>query len=133
MRTSWNVGLATCAIDPAPWATPRTNVVLPAPSSPVSSTTSPCRSLSPSSIPARSVSAGELVTSSGKVVVAAALKVRADHPHVLLRGQLADDLEPCLGDGAIRAHADKLFLLPSRHRLDLHPSPPPRFPYLTRP
>src|SRR6266851_823317 len=74
MRTSWKVGLATGARDPTPCAMPRTKVVLPAPSSPFNSTTSPVCSFSPHSLPRSSVSAGELVVTSGKVVVSGALQ-----------------------------------------------------------
>src|SRR5438067_3020656 len=77
MARRWKVGLATGDLEPVPCATPRTKVVLPAPSSPVRRTTSPERNVSPSSMPARSVSAGELLTRSGKVVVAARLEVNA--------------------------------------------------------
>src|ERR1700674_3566248 len=94
-RTSWNVGLATSAGDPAPRATPRTNVVLPAPRSPSSRSRSPCRSWRPKLSPAASVSAAELVTTSSKVVVAAQVKperraVGADHPD---RGVLREDAQ----------------------------------------
>src|SRR5258708_19695653 len=54
-----------------PRATPRTNVVFPAPSSPVSRTRSPTRRRLPKRSPKASVSAGDLVTWSRKVVVAA--------------------------------------------------------------
>src|SRR5260370_32822341 len=74
MRTSWKVGLATGARDPAPCAMPRTKVVLPAPSSPFNSTTSPVCSFSPHSLPRSSVSAGELVVTSGKMGVSRALQ-----------------------------------------------------------
>src|SRR5260370_15464272 len=68
MRTSWNVGLATGAAEPVPRATPRTKVVFPAPSSPLSRTRSPLRRPRPSSSPAASVSSAAEV--SRKVVVA---------------------------------------------------------------
>src|SRR5436190_1596109 len=102
---------------PVACATPRTNVVFPAPSSPVKRTTSPGRSLSPSSIPTRSVSAGELVTCSAKVVVAGASESRARNVHDLLGNHLADHVEARFGHQAPRPHAHKLSLLPARQRL----------------
>src|SRR4051812_29718430 len=48
---------------PRLWSAPRTNVVLPAPSSPDTSTTSPGRSSAASRAPARSVSSGPEVSS----------------------------------------------------------------------
>src|SRR5438046_9495756 len=98
MRTSWKVGLATDAFDPVPRATPRTKVVLPAPSSPLRRTTSPPRNCSPSTMPERSVSAGELVICSSKVVVAGLAQGRADDLHILRFGHLADDVHTGLGD-----------------------------------
>src|SRR5260370_27143315 len=82
MRTSWKVGLATGARDPAPCAMPRTKVVLPAPSSPFNSTTSPVCSFSPHSLPRSSVSAGEVGGTSGKVVVSRALQPDRGAPGV---------------------------------------------------
>src|ERR1700694_4700966 len=84
MRTSWKVGLATGAADPQPRAIPRTNVVLPAPSSPLRRTRSPRRKRRPSSSPAASVSSGDEVSS--EVVVATDLElkittVQADDPN----------------------------------------------------
>src|SRR5216684_7612814 len=73
MRTSWKVGLATGAGDPMPLAIPRTNVVLPAPSSPLRRTRSPGRRRRPRSSPAASVSSGDEVSS--EVVVATDLQV----------------------------------------------------------
>src|SRR5689334_9063924 len=120
MRTSWKVGLATCALEPVPWATPRTKVVLPAPSSPVRRTTSPVLSCSPSSMPKRSVSAGELVTcsggapcarpASGKVVVAGGLELGADDDDLRLRGHAADDGESRATHDLFRSGADELRL-----------------------
>src|SRR5437868_2370054 len=117
MRTSWKVGLATGAFEPVPWATPRTNVVLPAPSSPVRSTTSPECNLSPSSIPACSVSAGEPLTRSGKVVVAARLEVSPGHGHGARVRQRADRMQAGLLDRDLRPYADQLGLLPTRQRV----------------
>src|SRR6266851_1711810 len=101
MRTSWKVGLATSAFEPVPCAIPRTKVVLPAPSSPVRRTTSRGRSRSPRSMPARSVSAGELVTSSGKVVVAGGLELGADHDDLGLGGRSADHLKARFADDVL--------------------------------
>src|SRR5437667_5378274 len=117
MRTSWNVGLAAWAFAPVPWATPRTKLVFPAPSSPVRRTMSPGFSLAPSSIPTRSVSAGELVTSSGKVVVAGALEVSAGDLHGFARGHRADHVQAGFGDRTLRARADQLRLLATCERL----------------
>src|SRR3954469_15818339 len=56
-----NVGLVTFAVTPSARQAPRTNVVLPAPSSPETSTTSPaCRSAA-SRAPAASVCSAELL------------------------------------------------------------------------
>src|SRR3954468_25029718 len=56
-----NVGLVTGTATPSARSAPRTNVVLPAPSSPETSTTSPGRRLAASSAPARSVASGPSV------------------------------------------------------------------------
>src|SRR3954452_14058608 len=56
-----NVGLVTFAVTPRARAAPRTNVVLPAPSSPLTSTTSPGSSSAASRAPAASVSSPELL------------------------------------------------------------------------
>src|SRR5258705_6320163 len=61
---SWpivKVGLVTFALTPSARHAPRTNVVLPAPSSPLTRTTSPADSSPASRAPAASVSAGELL------------------------------------------------------------------------
>src|SRR6476469_1245411 len=55
------VGLVTLAVTPSARQAPRTNVVLPAPSSPLTSTTSPARSPAASRAPAASVCSGELL------------------------------------------------------------------------
>src|ERR1041384_4648224 len=117
MRTSWKVGLATSAREPVPWATPRTKVVLPAPSSPTSNTTSPVPNLSPRSMPACSVSAGECVTSSGKVVVAGRLELQADDQHLGLDRASPDHLQAGLAHGVLRPNAHELCLFPARERL----------------
>src|SRR5260370_9187850 len=122
MRTSWKVGLATSARDPVPCAIPRAKVAFPAPSSPISNTTSPLRRRSPRSIPARSVSAGEFVIRSAKVVVAGAREpdlgtTRVDRPHGRIRGQLADRLHPGLLEDLLGPDADQLRLLPARQRI----------------
>src|SRR5260370_34513523 len=82
MRPSWKVGLATGARDPTPCAIPRTKAVLPAPSSPLNSTTSPACSFSPHSLPRSSVSAGEVVGTSGQVGVSGALQPDPGAPGV---------------------------------------------------
>src|SRR6266852_1794333 len=99
-------------------ATPRTKVVFPAPSSPVSSTTSPDRSRSPSRVPASSVSAVELLVRSGKVGVARAVQPdgragRVDDLDGMIFGQRAHDPQPGLGKKVFRSHADELGLLPA--------------------
>src|SRR3954454_12870667 len=55
------VGLVTLAVTPRARHAPRTKVVLPAPSSPLTSTTSPGPSPAASRAPAASVSSGELL------------------------------------------------------------------------
>src|ERR1700674_4801988 len=115
-RTSWKVGLATGAADPAPRATPRTKVVLPAPSSPMSKTMSPgCRRL-PRPSPAVSVSAGEFVTVSGKVVVAGELELQrhAVRPQHLHRGIVREEAERSQAGGpdrVLRSDAHQVSLL----------------------
>src|SRR3982074_1132869 len=106
MRTSWNVGLATGADEPMPRATPRTNVVFPAPSSPVSRTRSPGRRRLPKRSPKASVSAGDFVTWSRKVVIAA-----EPHFHRLATG-VHDHDRGILGEEAERSQSgavDQLF------------------------
>src|SRR4051795_12789832 len=56
-----NVGLVTFAVTPSARHAPRTKVVLPAPSSPLTRTTSPAWSCPASRPPAASVSSGELL------------------------------------------------------------------------
>jgi hypothetical protein len=56
-----NVGLVTFAVTPNARQAPRTKVVFPAPSSPLTSTTSPARSPDASRAPAASVCSGELL------------------------------------------------------------------------
>src|SRR3954452_9358126 len=55
------VGLVTFAVTPSARHAPRTKVVFPAPSSPLTSTTSPARSSAASRAPAASVCSGELL------------------------------------------------------------------------
>src|SRR6266702_7655783 len=114
MRTSWNVGLATGASEPVPRATPRTNVVFPAPSSPLSRTRSPLRRRRPSSSPAASVSSAADV--SRKVVVAEVMELqrRAVCTEHLDRGVVGEIPEwPQAGgaDGVLRPDANQLGLL----------------------
>src|SRR5260370_40509062 len=100
MRTSWKVGLATGARDPAPCAMPRTKVVLPAPSSPFNSTTSPVCSFPPHSLPTSSVAAGEVVVTSGKVVVSGAVQpgrgaAGVDDLDLAVAGERPNRLQAC--------------------------------------
>src|SRR5438445_13832312 len=116
MRTSWNVGLATGALDPVPSATPRTKVVFPAPSSPLSRTTSPDRSLFPQIRPRSSVWAAELVVTSGKVVVTGAGErdrraARIDDLDRRIFGQHPDRLQARLPEKLGRSGAHELGLL----------------------
>src|SRR5580698_4239279 len=60
-----NVGLVTGSVTPNARAAPLTSVVLPAPSSPRTSTTSPGRNCPASSAPSASVSAGAEVSRVG--------------------------------------------------------------------
>src|SRR5665213_1792789 len=115
-RTSWNVGLATCADDPAPRATPRTKVVFPAPRSPSRSIRSPCRRLRPSCSPAASVSAEEVVTASSKVVEAPDVQLKrhvvsADHVDRRGLGQHAERAQPGAPNCFLRPDANQLRLL----------------------
>src|SRR5258708_13633196 len=100
MRTSWKVGLATGARDPAPCAMPRQEVVLAGTSSPFKSTTSAVCSFSPHSLPRSSVSAGELVVTSGKVVVSGALQpdrgaAGVDDLDLAVAGERPNRLQAC--------------------------------------
>src|SRR5215472_1445569 len=88
----------------------------------MSNTTSPSRNRSPSSVPSRSVSAGELVTRSSKVVVAAAPQAdvdapSVDHPDRAVAGQLADRAQTSLLQRVLRADAYELGLFPARQRI----------------
>src|SRR5947208_2637490 len=101
-----------------PCATPRTSVVLPAPSSPVSRTTSPGRSRSPRRRPISSVSAGLFVVTSGKVVVAAGGQLDrrvpgVNHPHDAVVGQCSHDLESRLLDELVGTGALELMSPPA--------------------
>src|SRR5437899_12600914 len=120
MRTSWKVGLATGAADPVPRAIPRTNVVLPAPSSPFRRTRSPRRRRRPSSSPAPSVWAGDEV--SREVVVANEphlhrFLVWADHSNLGVACERADGSHARLLDHGFGASAHKLGLLTARERV----------------
>ncbi len=66
--TSVNVGDATRSTMPRPRATPCTNVVFPAPRSPVSTTTSRARSIGASASPTSRVSSAEPVRTSTRIV-----------------------------------------------------------------
>src|SRR5262249_19861945 len=59
--TSTNVGLVAPLVTPSARTSPWTKMVLPAPSSPLSATTSPGPSVVPRRSPAASVSSGQLV------------------------------------------------------------------------
>src|SRR6266478_876915 len=114
MRTSWNVGLATDAAEPVPRATPRTKVVFPAPSSPLSRTRSPLRRRRPSSSPAASVSSAAEV--SRKVVVAEVLDLQrgavyTEHLDRRVVGEIPEWPQSGAADGILRPDADQLRLL----------------------
>src|SRR5712691_4128009 len=114
MRTSWNVGLATGAAEPVPRATPRTKVVFPAPSSPLSRTRSPVRRRRPSSSPAASVSSAAEV--SRKVVVAEVMELQrgavcTEHLDRGVVGEIAEWLQSGATDGILRPNANQLGLL----------------------
>src|SRR5260370_27177944 len=118
MRTSWNVGLATDAAEPVPRATPRTKVVFPAPSSPLSRTRSPLRRRRPSSSPAASVSSAAEV--SRKVVVAEVLDLQraavyTEHLDRRVVGEIPEWPQSGAADGLLRPHANKLALPPACH------------------
>src|SRR5713226_2481330 len=111
MRTSWKVGLATGAADPMPLAIPRTNVVLPAPSSPLMRTRSPWRRRRPSSSPTASVSSGDEVSS--EVVV-------ATHPELEITTVRADDTDLWINrhqPDRPQPGVDDLVLGPDAHQL----------------
>src|SRR5919197_1893990 len=121
MRTSWNDGLMTSAATPMPRARPRTNVVLPAPRPPPSRSRSPAARWAPSRSPAASVSSGDSVTRSRKVVPPPvgdvdAVALAVQHHDRSVAGQLADGVEA--GRERRGTHADELHLLPARDRLE---------------
>src|SRR6266851_818780 len=117
MRTSVKVGLCTCSSDPVPRATPRTNVVLPEPSGPASSTRSPAFKRDPVSSPSSSVSAAEAVVTSRKVVVATPCHLGAFEIDRALAREHADVDEPSPANHVLRPHAHELHLLPARQRV----------------
>src|SRR5690349_18255057 len=99
-----NVGLVTGPSTPRACSAPRTNVVLPAPSSPETSTTSPGRRVAASSAPARSV-ASALVdrTAQGEARAQQRRAGERDQPGVGARiGQLAAAAARGGGRGARR-------------------------------
>src|SRR5438874_13556451 len=116
MRTSWNVGLWTCASEPVPRAMPRTNVVLPEPSGPASSTRSPAFRRDPVCSPSASVSAAEAVVTSRKVVVAPRCYLRADDIHRAIPREYADGREPRAANDVLTPHAHELHLFPAGQR-----------------
>src|SRR5690349_10548032 len=75
----------TCARLPRARASPRTKVVLPAPSGPSRRTRSPLRRRPASCAPAASVSWGERVTSSTEVLVAAPALLAVDQDAAVVR------------------------------------------------
>src|SRR5260370_22662843 len=114
MRTSWNVGLATDAAEPVPRATPRTNVVFPTPSSPLSRTRSPLRRRRPSSSPAASVSSAAEV--SRKVVVAEVMELQrgavyTEHLDRRVVGEIPERPQSGAAHGILRPDANQLGLL----------------------
>src|SRR5260370_31840780 len=120
MRTSWKVGLATGASEPQPPAIPRTNVVLPAPSSPLRRTRSPVRRRRPSSSPAASVSSGDEVSS--EVVVATVLHVEitaigADDANLWISCHHTNRPHPGMDHLVLCSDAYHLRLFPTRQRL----------------
>src|SRR5260370_19708101 len=113
MRTSWNVGLATGAPEPGPRAAPRTKVVFPAPSSPLSRTRSPLRRRRPSSSPAASVSSAAEV--SRKVVVAEVMELQrgavyTEHLDRWVVGEIPERLQSGGANSILRPDADQLHL-----------------------
>src|SRR5260370_38391499 len=114
MRTSWNVGLATDVSEPVPRATPRTNVVFPTPSSPLSRTRSPLRRRRPSSSPAASVSSAAEV--SRKVVVAELMELQrgavyTEHLDRRVVGEIPERPQSGATDGILGPDANQLGLL----------------------
>src|SRR5712692_6073578 len=117
MRTSVNVGLCTCSSDPVPRATPRTNVVLPDPRGPASSTRSPAFRRDPVSSPSASVSTAEAVVTSRKVIVATPCNLGAFEIHGALPREHPDCGEPGTANDVLTPHAHELHLLPARQRV----------------
>src|SRR5579859_307459 len=117
MRTSWNVGLWTCASEPVPRAIPRTNVVLPEPSGPARRTRSPAFRRDPVCSPSASVSAAEAVVTSRKVVVAAPCRLGALDVHRAFAREHAGGREPGTAHQVLRPHAHELHLFPARQRV----------------
>src|SRR5438132_12124632 len=107
----------TSAASPIPLARPRTNVVFPAPSSPIRSTRSPRASRGARPAAAASVSSGEVVTSSvclGEMVVASVshldlLPTPVHHRDSRAPGELAYHQQAARK--RIRAATDQLYLL----------------------
>src|SRR5437762_13444395 len=116
MRTSWNVGLWTCASEPVPRAMPRTNVVLPEPSGPASSTRSPAFRREPVCSPSASVSAAEAVVTSRKVVVATPGYLRSHDIHRAIPREDTDDREPRTANDVLTPYAHELHLFPAGQR-----------------
>src|SRR5689334_12874401 len=108
MRTRVKVGLCTCSSEPVPRAIPRTNVVLPEPSGPASSTRSPAFRREPVSSPSGSVSAAEAVVTSRKVVVAAPRNLAAVDIDAGFPREHAHGGEPCAANDVLEPHAHEL-------------------------
>src|SRR5260370_30670236 len=113
MRTSWNVGLATGAAEPVPRATPRTKVVFPAPSSPLSRTRSPLRRRRLTPQPAAWVSSAAEV--SRKVVVAEVAHLQrgavyTEHLDRRIVGEMPEWQQSGAADGILRPDANQLGL-----------------------
>src|SRR5258708_6380405 len=117
MGASVNGGLCTCSSDPVPRATPRTNVVLPEPRGPASSTRSPAFKRDPVSSPSASVSAAEAVVTSRKVVVATPRNLGAFENHCALPSEDANGGEPCAANDVLTPDPYELHLPPPRQRV----------------
>src|SRR3954466_5099461 len=89
-----NVGLVTGSSTPSARAAPRTNVVLPAPRSPATSTTSPGRRSTASAAPSASVCSAEVV------LLRLAPQARAQADAGEQEPAPGEGEEPCLGPRA---------------------------------
>src|SRR2546430_2367676 len=114
MRTSWKVGLWTCASEPVPRAMPRTKVVLPEPSGPASRIRSPAFRREPVCSPSASVSAAEAVVTSRKVVVATPCYLRSHDIHHAIPREHTYGSESRAANDVLTPHAHELHLFPAR-------------------